>query len=314
MYGDAFHSIGMGDGRTGVKGVIRDREEAGEIARKRRAREAEELRQKMEKASLGGKTFLEEERERTKEEEREEGKGEASQRKDIFGRTQTGKFGHLREVGVGGFLSAVENEDRGVWVVVHLYHAVSHVHFSQLDRCLRSPKSLDRCYILDDTLSRLARVYPDTKFLHARASSLGFASKSVLKRQPTLTSSRVTASRPDDDDPWGDEEGNTVASDDTEEIEVDTDMLPTMLVYRDGELVHNWVRVDWEAGKAGIEELLLKCVSPRDLSRLAFSGEGSDSRVHRHHIIPQGFAKDDRGISYDDDDDDLVWSDEEEGK
>lgn len=37
-------------------------------------------------------------------------------------------------------------------------------------------------------------------------------------------------------------------------------MLPTMLVYRAGELVHNWVRVDWEAGKAGVEELLQRCV------------------------------------------------------
>ena len=33
-----------------------------------------------------------------------------------------------------------------------------------------------------------------------------------------------------------------------------------MLVYRDSELVYNWVRVDWEAGAAGIEELLMKCV------------------------------------------------------
>ena len=33
-----------------------------------------------------------------------------------------------------------------------------------------------------------------------------------------------------------------------------------MLVYRDSELVYNWVRVDWKAGAAGIEELLMKCV------------------------------------------------------
>jgi hypothetical protein len=35
-------------------------------------------------------------------------------------------------------------------------------------------------------------------------------------------------------------------------------MLPTLLVYRDGELVHNWVRVDWVAGQAGIEDLLAR--------------------------------------------------------
>lgn len=33
-----------------------------------------------------------------------------------------------------------------------------------------------------------------------------------------------------------------------------------MLVYHDGDLVYNWVRVDWEAGDVGIEELLVKCV------------------------------------------------------
>lgn len=44
------------------------------------------------------------------------------------------------------------------------------------------------------------------------------------------------------------------------EDSVDTDMLPTMLVYRDGELVHNWVRVDWESGRADVEELLVKSV------------------------------------------------------
>jgi len=41
-----------------------------------------------------------------------------------------------------------------------------------------------------------------------------------------------------------------------DEVEVDTDMLPTLLVYQDGQLVHNWVRVDWEAGQAGVEDLL----------------------------------------------------------
>lgn len=42
-----------------------------------------------------------------------------------------------------------------------------------------------------------------------------------------------------------------------EEEDVDLDMLPTILVYRDGELLHTWVRVDWEAGKDGIENFLL---------------------------------------------------------
>ena len=62
----------------------------------------------------------------------------------------------------------------------------------------------------------------------------------------------------DEEDPYDDGEEKTPYYDEEEyeEEDVDTDMLPTLLVYRDGELVHNWVRVDWEAGKAGVEELL----------------------------------------------------------
>jgi hypothetical protein len=35
-------------------------------------------------------------------------------------------------------------------------------------------------------------------------------------------------------------------------------MLPTLLVYRAGQLEHTFVRVDWEAGDAGIQSLLIK--------------------------------------------------------
>jgi len=69
-------------------------------------------------------------------------------------------------------------------------------------------------------------------------------------------------------------------------------MLPTMLVYQNGELVHNWVRVDWEAGKAGIEELLDK-----------------------HHILPHNSNQENFSYPSDDDDDfDLMWSDEDDVK
>ena len=129
-------SIGMGPGRTGVKGVIRDRDEAAEIRREKKAREVEEMRKKMEASSLGGKTFLEEERERAakgekvdglvmKELEKEENK------RNVIRRKREGKFGHLREVGLKGFLGAVENEDKSVWVVVHLYDPVSGISLSQ---------------------------------------------------------------------------------------------------------------------------------------------------------------------------------------
>ena len=49
---------------------------------------------------------------------------EESKRNDI-GHKRGGKFGHLREVSLKGFLGTVENEDKSVWVVVHMYDSVS---------------------------------------------------------------------------------------------------------------------------------------------------------------------------------------------
>ncbi|OBZ66681.1 hypothetical protein A0H81_13113 [Grifola frondosa] len=71
----------------------------------------------MEKANLGGKTWAEEEEERLAEKAREEGWVPTSV--DKAGRR--GRFGYLREVGVRSFVQAVEEEDRRVWVVVHIY-------------------------------------------------------------------------------------------------------------------------------------------------------------------------------------------------
>lgn len=66
----------------------------------------------------------------------------------------------------------------------------------------------------------------------------------------------------DDDDPYDDgEEDQSRSDDDDDGDNVDLDMLPTMLVYRNGELLYNWVRVDWEAGDSGIEELLARYFS-----------------------------------------------------
>ena len=124
----------MGPGRTGVKGVIRDRDEANSTARDKRALEIAEINKKMEKASLGGKTFLEEEREREIEKRLREGptridEKDYKEKTDAFGRVKEGRFGHLREVGVSGFVDAVEKEERGVWVVLHLYEPVSCIHY-----------------------------------------------------------------------------------------------------------------------------------------------------------------------------------------
>ncbi|KAI5118989.1 hypothetical protein M0805_009598 [Coniferiporia weirii] len=280
-------AIGMGPGRTGVKGVIRDRAEAQERARALRAAEIAALNRRMEKASLGGKTFLEEEREREWERAMLEGLSTPGTDAVRRGAAKGGRFGHLREVGVKNFVSAVENEARGVWVVVHLYDP-----------------SLDRCYTLDAELAQLARLHPDVKLLRARAAALGFASSSS-SRAPSLSRpaarTRTSRLRPiadadDEDDPYAyaekdvTDEGGYDDDDDDEEEEgnVDVDVLPTLLAYRDGELVHTWVRVDWEAGRAGVAELLTK-----------------------HHILRSGNCglPDDNADDDDDDDDDLWASD-----
>lgn len=98
-------------------------------------------------------------------------------------------------------------------------------------------KNVDRCADLDLELTTLARLHGQTKFLRVRAAALGFASGGA---------SASAAELDEDSD---------------EEDTVDTDMLPTMLVYRGGELVFNWVRVDWEAGAAGIIDLLTRYVA-----------------------------------------------------
>jgi hypothetical protein len=109
-------------------------------------------------------------------------------------------------------------------------------------------------------------MYPETKFLRARAAALGFASSASSSRVRRFAMSDKMPGRFDDDeeDPYADGADEKAYYDDEEEEDeeeeddVDTDMLPTLLVYRDGELVHNWVRVDWEAGKAGVEDLLAR--------------------------------------------------------
>ena len=55
----------------------------------------------------------------------------------------------------------------------------------------------------------------------------------------------------DEDDDWDDDD-----------VQVDEDMLPTLLIYRAGDLVFTWVRVDWEAGSGSVEELLRKYAVP----------------------------------------------------
>ena len=264
----------MGPGRTGVKGVIRDRAEAEGLARAKRADETTALNRAMEKASLGGKTWGEEEKERLAELARQEARSGAG----AFKAATKGRFGHLREVGVRSYVQAVE-EDRNVWVAVHIYDSVCvRSAISCLTICfvlIMIPQSLERCAALDEVLSRLARSYPFTKFLRARAGAIGFASSAPatsnlasqsgfnLSRFPKRGLTVSSRSRIDEKDEFfddevdddGEDEADEVDEDRWEDDEVDTDVLPTLLVYRGGELVHSWVRVDWEA-KQGVEELL----------------------------------------------------------
>ena len=123
---------------------------------------------------------------------------------------------------------------------------------------------------------RLAREHPNTKFIRCRASAIGFARSPQAKprslRPPSstyLSKSRISPrfTEQDEDEPYGsntDKPTNVVdtvnGDEDEDDDDVDTDMLPTMLVYRSGQLVHNWVRVDWEAGPLSIDELLEGCV------------------------------------------------------
>ena len=268
--------VGVGvPGRTGVKGVIRDRNEAEKNARDKKAAEIKELNKRMEKASLTGMTYHEEKA--LEQDDDDEGLEEIRfARVRDKGRTSHGgggRFGHLREVGLGGFLKAVEQEERHVWVVLHLYHPVRCGDIYRLTYLNRLSQALDRCETLDDTLGKLAREHATIKFLRARAAAVGFAtgtSSTAPKRTPLSPSTKRSIKsgairEEDEEDPYGEPEYNEKDHEDEgdeldfdDEDNVDTDMLPTMLVYRGGDLVYNWVRVDWEAGDAGVEDLLVK--------------------------------------------------------
>ncbi len=96
-------------------------------------------------------------------------------------------------------------------------------------------------------------------FIQARATSLSF---SLLPSEPSLHEQDRGEDQEDDT-----HEKNSRRS--------DPDVLPTLLAYRDGELMKTFVRVDWEAGAdgEGLERLLIKWVVM--IPVLASSGDGS---------------------------------------
>ncbi|KAF8671464.1 phosducin [Rhizoctonia solani] len=226
---------GMGPGRTGVKGVIRDRAEARARENSKRAQEIAELNAKLEKTALTARTFKEDEVAKKLEEDEQDAKERYRRRRwrELKERATGGSagFGHLREIGVHGFVDAVENERPQTWVVVHIYEL-----------------GVSRCAAVDESLARIARSHVSTKFLRARASAIGFA---VLNSGSGLFDPRIApVCAIDSDEEHGSDAGPSV--------EVDVDMLPTVLVYRGGQLEHTFIRVDWEAGQGGIQNLLIK--------------------------------------------------------
>ena len=95
-------------------------------------------------------------------------------------------------------------------------------------------------------------------FLSQMRSRICWEEPDLLPLQQALAQDTTTTLDDDDDEQdGGDDDGEDDEREDGqwEDDEVDTDVLPTLLVYRGGELAHSWVRVDWEA-KQGIEELL----------------------------------------------------------
>lgn len=114
--------------------------------------------------------------------------------------------------------------------------------------------------MLDSHLAALARRHPSVKFLRSRAVSIGFALKPRTDGAPNASrrgtrngSIRQARYVDPDDDPSDEEEHSTVSGavleddlddDPEDEAEPDYDMLPTMLIYRGGELAFSWPRVD----------------------------------------------------------------------
>ncbi|PWN37232.1 thioredoxin-like protein [Meira miltonrushii] len=140
-----------------------------------------------------------------------------------------GFYGHLREVGPDQYVQSIDGENKDTFVVVHIY--VKYVH---------------ACAILTSALSTLARSHPKVKFLQVRAGSIGFGSGGV-------DAAKETNDRDLDEEDFDER---------AEEI------VPTLLVYRGGNILANLVRVDLDEGW----------------------GDGSERRVadilRSHNVIP----------------------------
>ncbi|GAA5966549.1 hypothetical protein JCM8115_006863 [Rhodotorula mucilaginosa] len=228
---------------TGVKGVKADYAEA--MARQQQHQQQPHLARSLERNLKLNDNAADEEDElalvRRKRLAELQGSGE---RRAGPGRT----FGHLSEVGMEGFVAAVEDEDPETAVVVHLYEP-----------------EIPTCALLNSHLASLARLHPSTKFLRALASELDFM-------QPTTDDTTSLLSFP-------------------LEAEADNATLPTVLVYRAGELETTWVRFDFELpgghvaqgeqGKRHVEEVLYNAGVISSLTSAAGDAAASGPRSIR---------------------------------
>lgn len=265
---------------TGVKGVRSDAKRHEEVQRALRADQVRAKNERMESMALGkSRTWEEEEADRRNEAEQGLKPGQAAsrsgkdcgddddeelevirqrrlgtlksqaasneaRRRKMAGEEESdqstgagGMFGHLREVGADSYANAIDTEDKNTFVVVHIYVKVSCICLQNKGTrshslFLYSSQYVHACAQLTSVLSSLARMHTQVKFIQVRAGAIGFGS-------------------------GGKEVGDEVEGDEAAE-----EVVPTMLVYKGGQLIANLVRVDleeeWKEGQErNIRDLLV---------------------------------------------------------
>ncbi|WWC72598.1 uncharacterized protein I206_106560 [Kwoniella pini CBS 10737] len=248
--------------QTGPKGVIEDRKSYQKNQRNEKSKELNDLILKQNKKAIIGLTIHEEdylrkiEKQKKEEKEKEEeeeynnelkelrkkrkeqlklklnllnGKLENESDNEEFDddddekiEKQIKKRGGLKEIGKENFIDSVEQIG---WVIVLIYEP-----------------DIPRCTSLIASLLHLSLNFPSNVIIpvslyKARATSLQF---SLL---PPTTTTTTIIEKYEDEIPLG---------------KPDSDVLPTLLVYKDGELDKSFIRVDWDVDESGIEGLLRK--------------------------------------------------------
>ena len=142
-------------------------------------------------------------------------------------------FGHLREVDADHYAHAIDGEDPSVFVVVHIYVKVRNKEGEGEGRETFNPEEaswegytndkilfvrqyVHACAQVTSALSTLARTNMHVKFIQVRAGEIGFGS------------------------------GGKDVADELEADEEADEVVPTLLVYKAGQLVANLVRIDLE--------------------------------------------------------------------